>query len=83
MKGTIQALFVSRLPRPFLDGNPGVGRLFSDSAAEEDRYFREEGLSRMHVLAFKRELSERYPDLPGSLFSLFEQAPRESLAAVE
>jgi 4,5-dihydroxyphthalate decarboxylase len=80
VKGTIQALFVSRLPGPFLDGNPVVGRLFSDSAAEEERYFREEGyFPIMHVLAFKRELSERYPDLPGSLFSLFEQARQKAL----
>ena len=28
----------------------------------------------MHVLAFKRELSERYPDLPAALFQVFEQA---------
>jgi len=78
--GTIQALFVSRLPRPFLDGNPDVGRLFSQPAAEEERYFREEGyFPIMHVLAFKRELSERYPELPGTLFAVFDNARRTAL----
>jgi 4,5-dihydroxyphthalate decarboxylase len=78
--GRIQALFVSRLPKPFLDGNPDVGRLFSNPAAEEERYLQEEGyFPIMHVLAFKRDLAERHPELPGSLFSLFEQARRRAL----
>jgi len=33
----------------------------------------------MHVLAFKRELSQRYPELPAALFQLFEQARRKAL----
>jgi 4,5-dihydroxyphthalate decarboxylase len=75
--GAIQALFVSRLPRAFLEGDPNVGRLFANPAAEEERYLREEGyFPIMHVLAFKRELSDRFPELPAALFQLFEQARR-------
>jgi 4,5-dihydroxyphthalate decarboxylase len=51
--------------------------LFANPAAEEERYLREEGyFPIMHVLAFKRELQERYPELPAALFQMFEQARR-------
>jgi 4,5-dihydroxyphthalate decarboxylase len=80
VNGSIHALFVSRLPGPFLDGNPNVSRFFSDPAVEEERYLRDEGyFPIMHVLAFKQELSERYPELPAALFELFEQARRKAL----
>ncbi len=78
--GKIHALFVSRLPRPFLDGDCNIGRLFADPAVEEARYLREEGyFPIMHVLAFKRELQERYPDLPLALFQIFDEARRTAL----
>lgn len=80
VQGTVHALFVSRLPRPFIEGDPNVGRLFADPNGEEERYLREEGyFPIMHVLAFKRELSGRYPELPAALFQLFEQARRKAL----
>jgi 4,5-dihydroxyphthalate decarboxylase len=75
--GAIHALFVSRLPKPFLARNPNVGRFFADPVKEEERYLREEGyFPIMHVLAFKRELSERFPELPAALFQIFERARR-------
>jgi 4,5-dihydroxyphthalate decarboxylase len=80
VQGTVHALFVSRLPRPFLDGDPSVSRFFSDPAREEERYLQEEGyFPIMHVLAFKREAAERYPELPLALFELFEKARRKAL----
>jgi 4,5-dihydroxyphthalate decarboxylase len=80
VRGTVHALFVSRLPRPFIEGDSNVGRLFADPAVEEERYLREEGyFPIMHVLAFKRESSERYPELPTALFQLFEQARHKAL----
>ena len=72
VQGAVHALFVSRLPRAFIEGDSKVGRLFADPAVEEERYLREEGyFPIMHVLAFKRELGERYPELPTALFRLF------------
>jgi len=80
VQGTVHALFVSRLPRPFIEGDSNVRRLFADPNGEEERYLREEGyFPIMHVLAFKRELSGRYPELPAALFQLFEQARRKAL----
>ena len=78
--GTIQALFVSRLPRPFLERHPAVGRFFVDPSLEEERYLREQGyFPIMHVLAFKEELSERYPELAKALFEIFQRSRRRAL----
>jgi 4,5-dihydroxyphthalate decarboxylase len=77
--GKIHALFVSRIPLPLLEGDPNVGQFFTDSSVEEERYLKEEGyFPIMHVLAFKQELKERYPELPTALFQLFEQARRKA-----
>ncbi|MGZ8467507.1 MAG: hypothetical protein ACXWXT_18335 [Candidatus Binatia bacterium] len=73
--GKIQAMFVSRLPKPFRDGNQNLDRLFTDPQAEEERYLREEGyFPIMHVLAYKKELAEKYPEVPRALFDIFEQS---------
>jgi len=78
--GKIQAMFVSRLPKPFRDGNINVVRLFDNPQAEEERYLREEGyFPIMHVLAFKKELAERYPEIPQALYQTFEEARRRAL----
>ena len=80
VNGTIHALFVSRIPRPVQEGASEVGGFFTDPQAEEERYLNEEGyFPIMHVLAFKQELSERYPDLPAALFEIFEQARLRAL----
>jgi 4,5-dihydroxyphthalate decarboxylase len=77
--GKIQALFVSRLPKPFRDGHPSVARFFKDPLAEEERYFRTEGyFPIMHVLAFKKALAEQCPELPPALFDIFEQARKRA-----
>jgi len=71
--GSIQAYFGPHPPRPFLDGHPDVGRLFADVHAEEERYLKDEGyFPIMHVVAFKRELAEQFPELPQALFDIFE-----------
>jgi 4,5-dihydroxyphthalate decarboxylase len=80
VEGKIQAMFVSRLPKPFRDGNPNLARLFADPQAEEERYLREEGyFPIMHVLAFKRELGETRPELPRALYEIFEQARQRAM----
>jgi 4,5-dihydroxyphthalate decarboxylase len=78
--GKIHAMFVSRLPKPFREGNPNVARLFADPQAEEERYLREEGyFPIMHVLAFKRQLTQDYPQLPRALYDIFEQARQRAM----
>jgi 4,5-dihydroxyphthalate decarboxylase len=78
--GKIQAMFVSRLPQPYRDGNSNVARLFAEPQMEEERYLREEGyFPIMHVLAFKKELAQAHPELPRALFDIFEEARRRAL----
>jgi 4,5-dihydroxyphthalate decarboxylase len=73
--GRIQAYFGPHPPQPFLVGHPDVGRLFPDVRAEEERYLQDEGyFPIMHVVAYKRETAERYPELPDALFGAFEAA---------
>jgi 4,5-dihydroxyphthalate decarboxylase len=73
--GRIQAYFGPHPPRPYLEGNPNVGRLFPNVRAEEERYLREEGyFPIMHVVAFKNDTAEQYPELPQALFDVFERA---------
>lgn len=73
--GTIHALFCPRPPQAFVDGHPAVVRLFDNPRSEEERHLKEPGyFPIMHVAAFKRELAERYPELPRALFDAFEQA---------
>lgn len=80
VEGKIHALFVSRLPKPFRDGHANIARLFENPQAEEERYLREEGyFPIMHVLAFKRELAEREPELPRALYNIFEQARERAM----
>ena len=80
VEGKIQAMFVSRLPKPFRDGNKNVARLFADPQVEEERYLRQEGyFPIMHVLAFKKELAERHPEFPHALYDIFEQARQQAM----
>jgi 4,5-dihydroxyphthalate decarboxylase len=80
LEGKIQAMFVSRLPKPFREGNPNLARLFADPQVEEERYLREEGyFPIMHVLAFKSQLAQAHPQLPRALYDLFERARQRAM----
>jgi 4,5-dihydroxyphthalate decarboxylase len=80
VKGSIQAMFVSRLPKPVRERHPNLARLFDDPQAEEERYLREEGyFPIMHVLAYKRELAREHPDLPQALYDIFERARKKAM----
>lgn len=75
MAGEIDAL-MSPEPRKSMLARPdGYRRLFRDSRAEELRYFKKYGFFPvMHLLAAKRDLIERHPELVPALVTMFEQA---------
>ena len=80
VQGKIHAMFVSRLPKVFRERNPNVARFFSDPQAEEERYLEAEGyFPIMHVLAFRKQLAQREPQLPKALYDIFEQARLQAL----
>ena len=78
--GQIDALYSPRTPRPLLDGDPRVRRLFADPAAVEADYFSRTGIFPiMHVVVLRRDVYERRPWLARSLYKAFEQARVETL----
>ncbi|HSE87784.1 MAG TPA: 4,5-dihydroxyphthalate decarboxylase [Candidatus Binatia bacterium] len=73
--GEIGAMMTPHPPKPVLRGSKKIRRLFADPKAEDLRYFRKNGFFPiMHVVSFKNEILERYPDAARSLFAAFEQA---------
>ncbi len=76
-EGEIDAL-ISPHPRPSMLARPGnYRRLFPDVHAEEVRYFNKYGFYPiMHLVVLKRELADRYPDLPRELQRMFEDAKK-------
>lgn len=73
--GEISAMMTPHPPKPVLRGSKKIRRLFADPKAEDLRYFRKNGFFPiMHVVAFKNEILEKYPDAARSLFAAFEQA---------
>ena len=74
-EGEIEAL-ISPQPRQSMLERPGrYRRLFPDVHAEEVRYFNKHGYYPiMHLVVCKRELAEKYPDLPSDLVRVFDDA---------
>ncbi len=71
-EGRIDALFTANVPQTFLDGNPGVRRLFSDyQPVERDWYSRTKIFPMMHVIAVRRSLLEQNPWLDRALYDAF------------
>ena len=75
--GEIDAL-MSPQPRKSMLARPDrYRRLFQDVAAEERRYFGKYGFCPiMHLVVLKRELANRFPELPNELFRMFNDAKK-------
>lgn len=75
VSGEIDALYSPRSPRPFLEKNPAVGRLWSDSQQAEIDYFRATGIfPLMHTIVIRRDVYERDRWIAGSMFKAFLEA---------
>jgi 4,5-dihydroxyphthalate decarboxylase len=84
LDGRLDALVSPRPPSSFEAGDPLVRRLWPDFREEERRFFRETGLFPiMHVIAVRRELAEREPWLPASVYRAFTEAKRLAIADLE
>lgn len=81
-RGEIDAL-VSVLPPPcFTGGAANVARLFADTRAVEEDYFRRTGIFPiLHVMGIRNELVERHPGLARKVFRAFVAAKDLALAA--
>lgn len=75
LDGEIDALLEPEFPQPFLQGDPRIVRLFSDHKQVEMDFYRRTGLFPiMHVTVVRREIVDRHPWVPGSLFRAFQEA---------
>jgi 4,5-dihydroxyphthalate decarboxylase len=76
-EGEVDALGVTEGQLPTLLANNEVKRLFENCREVEANYFRRTRiLPIMHVMALKKGLAERHPELPAELFRLFSESKR-------
>jgi len=73
--GEVDALFHALQPRAFIEGDPTVGRLFPDSRAVEQAYFKKTGIFPiMHAVAIRKSLLEKNPWLAKATFDAYSEA---------
>lgn len=73
--GDIPAMISPTLPRPFVEGDQRIVRLFPNHKDIEIAYFRRTGIFPiMHVTTVKRDIVERYPWVPTNLLKAFEKS---------
>jgi len=82
-EGELPAMISPTVPRPFVDGDPRVARLFPDYKAIELEYFRQTGIFPiMHVTVVKQAIVDRYPWVATNLVQAFEQAKQAAYRRV-
>ena len=82
--GVADAAFTAVEPRAFLEGDPLVARLFSDTRAAEQAYFAKTGIFPiMHVVAIRKDVVEEHPWLPRATFEAYSRAKALNDKAME
>ncbi|MFZ3359877.1 MAG: ABC transporter substrate-binding protein [Xanthobacteraceae bacterium] len=80
--GELDALFTARAPSSFLNGEPHIARLFANTRAAEQAYYKKTGLFPiMHLVGIRKTLAENYPWLATSVFKAFCEA--KALAMID
>jgi 4,5-dihydroxyphthalate decarboxylase len=78
--GELDALFTARAPSSFLNGEPHIARLFPDTRAAEQAYYKKTGLFPiMHLIGIRKTLVEKYPWLPTSVYKAFLEAKARAM----
>jgi len=73
--GDIPAMISPTLPRPFVQGDNRIVRLFPDYKDVEIAYFKQTGIFPiMHVTTISREIADKYPWVATNLVKAFEKA---------
>jgi 4,5-dihydroxyphthalate decarboxylase len=84
VRGEIDALYSPRVPRPFLQGDLRVHRLWPDAASEEKAYVSRTGIFPiMHLVAIRRDVYEANRWVARSLYKAFEEAKAVAEARLE
>jgi 4,5-dihydroxyphthalate decarboxylase len=73
--GDIPAMISPTLPKPFVEGDRRIQRLFPNHTEIESAYFRQTGIFPiMHVTTIKQEVADKYPWVATNLVKAFEKA---------
>jgi 4,5-dihydroxyphthalate decarboxylase len=73
--GELDALFTARAPSSYLNGEPHIARLFPDTRAAEQAYYKKTGLFPiMHLVGIRKSLVGQHPWLPVSVYKAFCEA---------
>jgi 4,5-dihydroxyphthalate decarboxylase len=80
--GELDALFTARAPSSFLKGEPHIARLFPNTRAAEQAYYKKTRLFPiMHLIGIRKTLAEKYPWLATSVYKAFCEA--KALAMID
>ncbi len=75
LNGEIDARMEPEFPEPYLSGDPRCARLFDNCKDVETEYFQRTGIFPiMHVTVIRKEIVDRHPWVPASLFAAFNKA---------
>jgi 4,5-dihydroxyphthalate decarboxylase len=73
--GELDALFTARAPSSFLKREPHIARLFPNTRAAEQAYYKKTKLFPiMHLIGIRKSLTEKYPWLATSVYKAFCEA---------
>jgi 4,5-dihydroxyphthalate decarboxylase len=78
--GELDALFTARAPSSFLAGEPHIARLFPNTRAAEQAYYKKTRLFPiMHLVGIRKTLAEQYPWLATSVYKAFCEAKARAM----
>jgi 4,5-dihydroxyphthalate decarboxylase len=82
--GEIDAIFSARPPSCFVKGGPYVGRLFADTRAAEQAYFKKSGVyPLMHAVGIRNSLVSAHPWMARAVFDAFLEAKELAIADLQ
>lgn len=81
--GDIPAMISPTLPRPFVEGDKRIARLFPNYKEAELAYFKDTGIFPiMHVTTLRKEIADKYPWVATNLVKAFERAKQHAYQRV-
>ena len=83
-EGELDALFTARPPSCFIKGAPNVGRLFADTRAVEQAYYKKSGVyPLMHAVGIRNSLLAQHPWMARAVFDAFLKAKEIAIADLQ
>jgi 4,5-dihydroxyphthalate decarboxylase len=84
LSGEVDALFHAAEPKAYVQGNPNVRRLFTNSRKTEQDYFIKTGVFPiMHAVAIRKSLAEENPWLVEAVFNAYSESKAMDFAFMQ